>query len=131
MKPTKRHLKKELIEALSNSLGNVTIACKLVGINRSTFYEWLKNDPEFKTEVEAIEEEALDFVEDALKKKIQQGDTTAIIFYLKCKGKKRGWNDKDINTQVNVYNGGILPEAFEIKDFSNVGLDINDDNDDE
>ena len=123
MKPTKKHLKKELIEALSNSLGNVTVACQLVKIHRSTFYEWLKNDPEFKKEVEAIEEEALDFVEDALKKRIQQGDTTAIIFYLKCKGKKRGWYDKDINTQVNVYNGGILPESIGLKDLSNVGFD--------
>ena len=86
--------KKALIEALDASLGIVSTAVKLVGIHRATYYEWVKNDPEFKRAVEDINENALDFAETALHGKIKVGDTTAIIFYLKTKGKKRGYVEK-------------------------------------
>ena len=91
---TKELQKKALIEALEASLGVVSTAVKLVGIHRATFYEWIKNDPEFKQAVDDISENALDFAETALHSKIRGGDTTAIIFYLKTKGKKRGYVEK-------------------------------------
>lgn len=86
--------KKAVLEALESSLGVVSEAVKIVGIHRATFYEWLKNDPEFKTEVDNINETAIDCAETALYRKIKSGDTTAIIFYLKTKGKKRGYVEK-------------------------------------
>ena len=87
------HIKKQLIEALTKSLGVVTTACKSVGISRTTFYEYYKED-EFKAEVDSIENIALDFAESQLHKQIQEGNTTATIFYLKTKGKKRGYIEK-------------------------------------
>jgi hypothetical protein len=86
--------KKAVLEALESSLGVVSEAVKMVGIHRATFYEWLKNDPEFKKEVDNINETAIDCAETALYRKIKSGDTTAIIFYLKTKGKKRGYVEK-------------------------------------
>jgi hypothetical protein len=86
--------KNALIEALEASLGVVSTAVKMVGLHRATFYEWVKNDPEFKQAVDDITENALDFAETALHSKIRGGDTTAIIFYLKTKGKKRGYVEK-------------------------------------
>jgi hypothetical protein len=86
--------KTALIEALEASLGVVSTAVKLVGIHRATFYEWIKNDAEFKQAVDDITESTLDFAETALHSKIRGGDTTAIIFYLKTKGKKRGYVEK-------------------------------------
>jgi len=38
------HHKKAIIEALEKSLGVVTTACKIVGVGRTTFYQWLKDD---------------------------------------------------------------------------------------
>lgn len=93
--PKKTELqKKAMLNALEDSLGVVTEAVKMVGIHRATFYEWLKSDPEFKTEVENINDIAIDSAETALHRKIKSGDTTAIIFYLKTKGKKRGYVEK-------------------------------------
>ena len=56
------HHKKAIIDALEKSLGVVTTACKNVGIGRTTFYEWMKDDQEFEQEVNEIQNMALDFV---------------------------------------------------------------------
>ena len=47
-------LKKAMIEALEQSLGIVTTACKKVGINRKTHYDWLKNDEDYAAAVLCI-----------------------------------------------------------------------------
>ena len=87
------HNKRAIIEALEKSLGVVTTACKQVGIGRTQFYEWLK-DPTFKTEVDSIQDIALDFAESQLHQQIQGGNTSANIFYLKTKGKRRGYVER-------------------------------------
>lgn len=83
-----------MIEALEKSLGVVTAACKQVGIDRTTHYRWLEEDEEYKTEVLSIGDIALDFAESRLHGRIKDGDTTSIIFYLKTKGKKRGYIER-------------------------------------
>lgn len=85
---------KTMLEALHKSRGIVTSACKSAGIPRSEFYYWKKNDPEFCKDVDDIEDIALDFVEGALHKQIEDGNPTSTIFYLKTKGKKRGYIEK-------------------------------------
>jgi hypothetical protein len=86
--------KKDMIEALKEHLGNITLACQKVGINRKTHYEWLKKDSEYKRLVEEVPERTLDFVENALFKNISEGNVVAQIFYLKTKGKSRGYIEK-------------------------------------
>jgi hypothetical protein len=87
-------LKKAMIDALEKSLGIVTTACKKVGINRSTHYDWIKEDEEYRDAVNGIEDIAIDFAESKLHSQIDKGDTTATIFYLKTKGKKRGYIER-------------------------------------
>ena len=97
-----RHIKKEtLLKALEKSLGVVTIACKKADIPRSTYYKWLKDDEEFRQQVQEIENVALDFAESQLHQQIQDNSTAATIFFLKTKGKTRGYTEKselDITT---------------------------------
>ena len=76
------------------TLGNITASCKEAEIDRKTYYNWLEADPDFKQAVEDINEESVDFAESSLKQQIKDGDTTATIFYLKTKGKKRGYVEK-------------------------------------
>lgn len=83
--------KPRLLEALERSLGIVTTACKEVGISRETYRIWLKEDPEFKKKVDDIYELQGDFVESQLLKKVSEGSETSILFYMKYRGKSRGY----------------------------------------
>jgi hypothetical protein len=96
-------LKRAMIEALEKSLGIVTSACKSVGINRSTHYDWLKTDEDYKAEVESIEDIAIDFAESQLHKQIKDGNPTSTIFYLKTKAKKRGYIERQEIHQETTY----------------------------
>lgn len=86
--------KKTIIEVLKRTMGNVTKACEAAGISRVSFYNWKEADEKFSQEVESISEYLLDFTEDQLYTKIKKGNLTAIIFYLKTKGKKRGYVER-------------------------------------
>jgi replication-associated recombination protein RarA len=85
--------KRTLLEALERSLGVVTTACKQANIARSTYYEWMQKDNAFRREVEDIQEIAIDFAESQLHKQIRGGNTSATIFYLKTKGRTRGYQE--------------------------------------
>lgn len=94
-RPATTHIrKKKMLEALEKTLGVVTKAARLAGMDRTAHYDWMRKDPKYKAAVEAIEDVALDFAESQLHKAIGGGDTTATIFYLKTKGKKRGYVER-------------------------------------
>jgi hypothetical protein len=95
--------KKLMIEALKRQLGIVSLACKEVKIARKTHYQWLKTDENYKQAVNEIDDYAIDFVENALFKQISEGNTAAIIFYMKCRAKNRGYIERP-DTQVNIQN---------------------------
>ena len=110
------HIKKEsILKALESSLGVVTVACKSADIPRSTYYKWLKEDEEFAKAVKDIENIALDFGESQLHKQIGDGNTSATIFFLKTKGKKRGYIERseldlssgDEPIKINVKIDGV------------------------
>lgn len=86
--------KERFLTALAHGYGIIATACEAIGIGRSTYYRWYNTDPEFRLRVDEITETQVDFVESKLMQSINANDTTAIIFYLKTKGKKRGYNDK-------------------------------------
>jgi len=83
--------KKSMMEALEKSLGVVTQACKIASVSRTQYYQWLKDDPEFKKQTDDISEIAIDFAESKLHSLISQENVASTIFYLKTKGKKRGY----------------------------------------
>ena len=83
-----------MIKALEQSLGVVTTAAKIAGIDRSTHYEWLKTDEDYNQKVIDLENVTLDFAESQLHKQVKDGNTTATIFLLKTKGKKRGYIER-------------------------------------
>jgi len=100
-----------MIDALTKSLGRVSDACRMVDIARQTHYRWMEEDPEYKEAVANVDEAAIDYVESKLFELIdgpmyetmtEQGvvtlkdkpSATAAIFYLKTKGKKRGYIER-------------------------------------
>lgn len=86
--------KRRFLDILDECLGIVSYAIKRAGISRRTYYSWYKDDPEFREEVDHINEGVLDFAEDKLLQNIRSGEKTSIIFYLKTKGKSRGYVER-------------------------------------
>lgn len=107
--------KKAILEALEHSLGVVTTACKKVGVGRTTFYQWMRDDKEFAQQVKDIENVALDFAESQLFKQIKENNPTSTIFYLKTKGKKRGYIEKK-----EIDNSGRLEVKNVVLDQSDI-----------
>ena len=81
-------------EALTKSLGIVSTACLSVGVSRTTYYKYYNEDDDFKEKVNGIGEATIDFAESSLFELIRSGNTAATIFFLKTKGKKRGYVEK-------------------------------------
>jgi hypothetical protein len=104
MDKTEQH-KKAMLDALEKSLGVVTSACKTVGVGRTTHYLWLQEDKEYKAAVEELSDVAIDFAESQLHKQIKEGNSTATIFFLKTKGKKRGYVERQ---EVDVSSGKLF-----------------------
>ena len=82
-----------------------------MGMHRRSFYRWRDKDPEFDRACEEITEEILDEAEVLLQKKMRENDTTSLIFFLKTKGKNRGYVEKKelehtgnsvFTTQINL-----------------------------
>ena len=108
MDKTEQH-KRAMLKALEQSLGVVTTAAKIAGVARTTHYEWLKTDEDYKQKVTDLENVTLDFAESQLHKQVKEGNTTATIFLLKTKGKKRGY----IERQEIQMDGAIESKVIE------------------
>lgn len=103
------------LKALKETLGNITGACLKIHISRQTYYNWMNNS-EFAQAVEDTNESNIDYAESKLLSLIRDGNVTAIIFYLKTKGKKRGYIEKtehDVNTNPFLELMQSLPDDDE------------------
>lgn len=102
---TQHKIKDKFIQALlGKTSGNISQACQLVGRSRQAVNEWRKNDNDFDMAVQKAvvdgKEDLSDLAEDCLKKRIQNGDTTAIIFTLKSL--KRDYYGEYRETKINL-----------------------------
>ena len=95
-----------MLSAFKNC-ANVTRACEIADIARATFYEWLKEDPEFKAAYEATREEAIQVLEDeAIKRATIGGSDTLLIFLLKA-AKPQKYRDY-VRQEISGPNGGAI-----------------------
>jgi hypothetical protein len=82
------------ISTLIKTNGFISQAAKILNVSTQAVYKRIQENPHIKSVVIDIQEQSLDFVENQLFKKIKDGELSAIIFYLKCKGKKRGYTER-------------------------------------
>lgn len=80
---------------------NITATCTALGIARKTFYEWREKKKKLAEGLEAAEEAIIDFAESKLVEHINNDDVQALIFFLRTKGKKRGYVEKT-ESDVNI-----------------------------
>ena len=98
-------------------MGNITDSCRQEGVSITLLYQRLHIDQEYKKRFEACrargERKIIDLATSKLLEKIEMGDTTAIIYCLKSKGKHEGWGDR-LEIQHNVEF--TLPELMKKTD---------------
>ena len=95
--------KQDFLDIFQSALTNISLSCKMVGISRETYYRWRSEDKVFNAACYDIEESLLDKAEATLYKAVNEGNTTELIFYLKTKGKKRGYVEQ-VQTDMNILN---------------------------
>lgn len=103
-KPTTYYKKRDyFLEAYRKSGCNINIACKNAKIARATFYLWQKEYPRFKEMIEDSQEGLMDLVESKAIEQIRDGNTQMIMFWLKTKGKNRGYSERqEIVGSINL-----------------------------
>jgi hypothetical protein len=86
--------RKEVAQALIDSHGLVSVAAKVLGAHRDSVYRALKRWPELHEVKAAATEDVNDVAEHRLFQAIERGDPWAVQFYLKTKGKARGYVER-------------------------------------
>jgi len=98
--------KKYVLECFKNAAGNISLACEKAGISRMTFNRWYKANKKFKQDVDDVRESLIDLAESMLLKNIKDGKTAEIIFFLKTKGRERGYIERieTVNKEVSKFD---------------------------
>ncbi|RLF66396.1 MAG: hypothetical protein DRN30_02215 [Thermoplasmata archaeon] len=106
--------KKLFLEAYRKSFGNISAACRAVGIrSRTTVYKWMKRNKRFKKALDEIDQSFVEFVESKLFQKISEGNLQAIKFFLINRAPDR-WRDGSVMIQNIVQNqikGGEIDDS--------------------
>jgi len=91
------------LSEMENNYGNISAACKKIGFTRAAYYKWIAQNPYFKACAKEVEEAQIDRVESKLLKMIDEGNVMGTMFYLKTKGRKRGYVEKvEIDNKLEV-----------------------------
>ena len=84
----------ELIESLKIARGNMAQVARVYGCSRQRVQQLVSDDLELTELVSELTDVELDNAESKLYQAIDQGAGWAVCFFLKCRGKGRGWIEK-------------------------------------
>lgn len=86
----------------------ICAACQAYGISLSTYKKWRDEKEEFRDAVTEAQEHIGDVIELALFKRIEAGDTAAIIFAAKTRLRNRGYQERQ--ELVGADGAPIIPK---------------------
>lgn len=94
----------KIIEVYEKKGCNVTATCTALGISRKTFYNWKEKDPKLQEGLDGADEAIIDFAESKLLEHIQNDNVNALMFFLRTKGRKRGYVEQVENkVEINSF----------------------------
>lgn len=100
---------KQAVQAIRDKKGFVTHAARQLGISRRQLHKLVNKHPTIKEALIDAREEMKDFAESKMYQKIDDGDTTMIIFYAKTQMKDRGYVERQ---EVTGAGGGPVKIDF-------------------
>lgn len=104
----------QVVAVYKKSAGNLSLCAESLNIDRKTLDRWRKRYPELHNMMCDVEEGLIDLCETKLMQQINEGNLTAIIFFLKTKGKQRGYIEGQIiNANITTNKSMSQEEASE------------------
>ena len=95
----------EIEKALSVSRGLKGPAAKSLGVTWQAVHNRVKKSERLQKHLQQLREDSLDYVEGKLFQNIDEGNTSSIIFFLKCQGKARGYVER---VETTGADGGAI-----------------------
>ena len=93
----------QIIDALEKTGGNQAAAARALDCSRQTVWSRIQKSEAVKKAYDSVNEANLDRAENELMKLVDEGEFKAIKFYLRTKGRKRGYGDKmELSGKINV-----------------------------
>lgn len=86
-----RFTKSTIKSALEKARGNITLAAEVLGVTRQTVYKYMERYPDLVGVRADAENYILDIAEAHVEKAVLAGDMDVIKFYLRTKGRVRGY----------------------------------------
>lgn len=83
--------KDQILKAVENSGGFVSLIADRVGCSLTSIYNWIEKDEDVAAAIKREKVKQVDHAEGKLQSLIKKENPTAIIFYLKTQGKDRGY----------------------------------------
>lgn len=88
----------KIAEALTATKGAAVLAARKLGVSHQSIYNWIAKSPTLKALKESFDEELLDIAELKVRERILDGDADLLKFYLRTKGKHRGYTERTEHT---------------------------------
>ena len=110
--------KRLFLSAFIKNKCNITQTCRVTGINKQTYYNWKKSDELFNKYLSEVGEIVTDHVEGRLHELIDNLNPSAVIFYLKTKGKNRGYQ-QSANIDHTNSDGSLNRRILQVNPISN------------
>jgi len=84
----------KMAEAIRLAKGNITAAAEALGYSRETLSRHVSKHPELQAAKSVGEDLRLDIAETMLDRAVANGEAWAICFFLKTRGKARGYTER-------------------------------------
>ena len=94
--------------------GFISYAAKMLGCSQSNISQRVKKSPYLQEVLHDCTCDHLDLAEHQLITKIKDGELGAICFYLKCKGKHRGYIEK-MQQELSGPDGGPIENKWTVE----------------
>lgn len=91
----------DYIAAIQEANGLISVAARRLGCSRQAIYDAARKHKKVQVAIDDARERTTDLAESQLFQQINEGNTTAIIFYLKTQAKQRGYVERqELDTTV-------------------------------
>lgn len=105
---------KQIETAIQEKRGNVAAVARSLGVSREAIYKQIRKYKTLQGALDTARETMLDNAETALYDQALEGNTTALIFFLKTQGKSRGYTER---SELTGADGGAI-NIRDVKDMS-------------